>query len=184
MDFYEKNASTKILISRCEGTKKFLKICSFYNEYSDICEIKSTGKKQEVTFLSKLAILRKLLLKSQIVWGGGPFIIMCAPNWHVLSKKQKSALSVYTKIQNYLHKMADINLSKIWNISTKNLSYESNQTVLQNRVQPSKISSKFCTSNLTFENHVPSNRYPGKLTWMICYLNGRVNLVFKKKTVS
>ena len=77
--------------------------------------------------------------------------------------------------------MADINLSKIWNISTKNLSYESNQTVLQNRVQPSKISSKFCTSNLTFENHVPSNRYPWKLTWMICYLNGRVNLVFKKK---
>ena len=97
VDFYEKNASTKILISRCEGTKKFLKICSFYNEYSDICEIKSTGKKQEVTFLSKLAILRKLLLKSQIVWGGGPFIIMRAPNWNVLSKKQKSALSVYTK---------------------------------------------------------------------------------------
>ena len=58
--------------------------------------------------------------------------------------------------------MADINLSKIWNISTKNLTYESNQTVLQNRVQPNKISSKFCTSNLTFESHVPSNRFHKK----------------------
>ena len=93
--------------------------------------------------------------------GMKPSIKLCA-HGGALSKKKKLAQSVCIVTQIYLEKMADVNFSEIWNISTKNLTYESNQTVLQNRVQPNKISWKFCTSNLTFESHVPSNRFHKK----------------------